>query len=236
MISLSVNVDHVATLRQARGVSYPSPVEAAHIAEQAGASGITVHIRGDRRHIQDADVGELRTTIRGKLNLEMAATDEMVALALRLRPDQITLVPERPEEITTEGGLDLTTQGDRVLRASRRLAEAGLAVSVFLDPDLAQIEALAGFESQIIEGFEINTDTYTRQPGSEELAKIARTASLGEKSGFKVYAGHGLTTENVASIAAIPQVEELNIGHSIISRAVLIGMQAAVREMLVAMD
>jgi pyridoxine 5-phosphate synthase len=237
---LSVNVDHVATLRQARRAAYPDPVEAAALAEAAGASGITVHLRGDRRHVQDHDVERLRRSVRGKLNLEMAPTEEMVELAARLRPHQVSLVPERPEEVTTEGGLDVAAQGERVAAAARRLHAAGIEVSVFLDPDPRQIETLgelAAGTGGAIRGFEINTDAYTRaapagQPG--ELEAVRAAARRGAALGLAVYAGHGLTTANVGPIAAVPEVEELNIGHALVSRAVLVGMAAAVEELLAA--
>ncbi len=238
---LSVNVDHVATLRQARGAPYPDPVAAAALAEAAGASGITVHLRGDRRHIQDADVAALRRSVAGKLNLEVAVNEEMLAIALQIGPDQVSLVPERPEEVTTEGGLDLAAAGGPAAEAARRLAGAGIAVSVFLDPDPRQVELLAGLAAggAPVRGFEINTDRYTRAPGparEAELVKIAAAAALGAGRGLEVYAGHGLTTDNVGPVAALPEVEELNIGHSIVSRAVLVGMEAAVREMLAAIE
>ena len=235
-MALCVNVDHVATLRQARRAAYPRPVDAARIAEAAGAAGITVHLRADRRHIQDHDLEELRSTVRGKLNLELAATDEMLRIALEVRPDQVSLVPERPEEITTEGGLDVVAHASRVEKAAGRLAGAGIAVSIFVDPIEAQIRALG--ELSGIQGFEINTDRYTR-PGADaprELAAIARAARAGAERGLRVYAGHGLSTENVGAVAAITEVEELNIGHSIVARAVLLGMHEAVREMIAAID
>lgn len=238
MVHLSVNVDHVATLRQARRASYPDPVEAAALAERAGASGITIHLRGDRRHIQDADVTALRQAVRGKLNLEMAANDEMLAIALERHPDQVTLVPERPEEVTTEGGLDLLRHGDQVRRMAERLVEGEIAVSVFLDPDPRQLEAAHKLGRDLSLGFEINTDSYSKARESaleDELEKISRIAEAGQKNGLQVYAGHGLTTGNVGPIAAIPQIEELNIGHSIVSRAVIVGIEPAVREMLQAM-
>ncbi len=235
---LSVNVDHVATLRQARRVRYPDPVEAARIAERAGAAGITVHLRGDRRHIQERDVAELRLAVRGKLNLEMAATEEMVRLALELRPDQATLVPEREEEITTEGGIDLAAHGDRALAAAERLRRAGIAVSAFIDPDERQLAALAALTRGAFAGYEINTDAYTRSAGeaaAPEIERVRRIAALGPPLGLAVYAGHGLTAENVGPVAAVPEIEELNIGHALVSRAVLVGMDQAVREMLAAM-
>lgn len=237
MTQLSVNVDHVATLREARGAGYPRPLEAARIAEEAGASGITVHLRSDRRHIQDRDVEEMREAVRGKLNLEMAATEEMLAIATRLVPDQVTLVPERPEEVTTEGGLDLGMNSATIVAASRKLAEAGIDVSLFLDPDPRQIGRLVDLSNNPIQGFEINTDHYTR-PGARadlEFERIVEAAALGSECGLRVYAGHGLTTGNVGRVAELPVIEELNIGHFIVSRAVLVGMDAAVREMLAAM-
>ena len=236
---LSVNVDHVATLRQARRAPYPGVVEAARIAEDAGASGITAHLRGDRRHVQDADLLALRQTVRGKLNLEMAATDEMLGIALKLRPHQVSLVPERADEVTTEGGLDLVAHGERLRETALRLRGAGIAVSLFLDPHPAQLERLAEIGAGAVEGFEINTDAYTRSSGLDSelhLAGMRAAAEQGQASGFHVYAGHGLTTANVAPVAALPHVEELNIGHWLISRAVFVGLAAAVREMLVAMD
>jgi pyridoxine 5-phosphate synthase len=238
-MKLAVNVDHVATLRQARGVAYPDPVEAARIAEAAGARGITVHLRGDRRHVQEADVERLRASVTTRLNLEMAATEEMAEVALRHRPDQVSLVAERPEEVTTEGGLDLGRHRGRVEEIAGRLSAAGIAVSLFLDPDLRQVEAAAGLPRELVSGFEINTDAYTRAAGehalAEDLAGVRRAARLGAEAGLHVYAGHGLTAANVGPIAEIPEIEELNIGHALISRAVLVGLAEAVREMLRAM-
>lgn len=245
-VRLSVNVDHVATLRQARRAAYPDPVEAARVAEDAGASGVTVHLRADRRHVQEEDVERLAASVRGKLNLEMAPTGEMIAVALRLRPHQVSLVPERPDEVTTEGGLDVLAQAERIEEAARRLAAAGVAVSVFLDPELRQVEALAALARRLadtlpnpIAGFEINTDAYTRaaEPSAaqRELDRCRRAAALGRERHLAVYAGHGLTTANVGPIAALPEVEELNIGHWLVGRAVIVGMAEAVREMLAAM-
>ncbi len=236
-LRLSVNVDHVATLRQARRTTYPDPLEAARLAEQAGAAGITVHLRADRRHIQDHDVERLREVVRGKLNLEMAASDEMVSIASRLRPHQVTLVPERAEEVTTEGGLDLGAATPRLLGAAERLRAAGIEVSLFVDPDAATLAALERFVG-LAHGFEINTDAYTRAQGgfaASHRATAARAAAVGAAMGFRVYAGHGLTSENVGGIAAIAQIEELNIGHALIARAVMVGLPAAVAEMLAAM-
>ncbi len=235
-VKLSVNVDHVATLRQARRAGYPDPVEAARIALHAGAAGITAHLRVDRRHIQDEDLHRLRRAVRAKLNLEMSTAEAMVAVALDVRPDQVTLVPERPEEVTTEGGLDLATQGERVAAVARELAAAGIAVSVFIDPEPAQVDALAALGAPI-PGFELNTDAYTRagsQDAARELHAIRAAAARGRERGLRLYAGHGLTVGNVGPVAAVPGMEELNIGHSIVSRAVLIGMAGAVEEMLAA--
>jgi len=253
---LSVNVDHVATVRQARRATYPDPVAAAEIAEAAGASGITAHLRRDRRHIQDDDVARLAKVVRGKLNLEMSTENEMLELALRLRPHQVTLVPERPEEVTTEGGLDLRRQGSAVAKAVSRLSRAGIDVSLFLDPDPEQIDLLGTLQEDLvgagheadgtragdggsIQGFEINTDAYTKakrpDQARRELDKVRAAVERGSVSGFHVYAGHGLTVDNVGPIAALDAIEELNIGHALVARAVLIGMGAAVREMLAAM-
>jgi pyridoxine 5-phosphate synthase len=235
-VRLSVNVDHVATLRQARRGRLPDPVEAARIAEDAGASGITVHLRMDRRHVQDSDVERLRGSVRGKLNLEMSIAEEMLKTALRIKPGQVTLVPERPEEVTTEGGLNLVFYGRRIGEVAERLAGAGIAVSLFLDPEPRQIEALGTLAPQGVQGFELNTDAYTRAQSplaaEQELAKLAAVAELGRSKGLRVYAGHGLTAGNVGPVAAVPGMEELNIGYSIVCRAVLVGMEAAVREML----
>lgn len=236
MTKLSVNIDHVATVREARKTTYPDPVAAAQIAEDAGAHGITVHLRSDRRHIQDDDVRRLRTVVRGKLNLEMAATDEMVAIALEVKPHQVTLVPERPEEVTTEGGLDLASHSILVARTCERLTAAGIAVSLFLDPDPRQLEVLRDFRG-LVEGFELNTDAYTKAwpHAADHLEALRNAAETGANAGFAVYAGHGLTTNNVGPVAAIPRMEELNIGHFLIGRAILVGLDSAVREMLAAM-
>lgn len=236
-LHLSVNVDHVATLRQARRLDYPDTVEAAAVAEAAGASGITIHLRADRRHIQDSDLERLRAAVRGKLNLEMAASDEMLAIACGARPHQVTLVPERPEELTTEGGLDVVSHLPRLVAGAERLRAAGIEVSLFVDPDPKRIEALAPFVG-LASGIELNTDAYTRARGgfaASRRAEAARSAAMGAALGFKVYAGHGLTAANVGGIASIRQVEELNIGHALVSRAVILGLDGAVREMLAAM-
>lgn len=242
MAKLSVNVDHIATLRQARRTPFPDPVEAAWVAEEAGASGITVHLRMDRRHIQDSDVERLRESVRGKLNLEMSISAEMLKAAMRLRPHQVTLVPERPEEVTTEGGLNLIFYGRRIAEVAELLAANGIAVSLFIDPDPRQLQALSsmpGGGARWIEGFEINTDAFTRatDPGQvqEELNRIREMAEIGKEKGLRVYAGHGLRTDNVGPVAAITNIEELNIGHAIVTRSVMVGIEAAVKEMLAAM-
>jgi pyridoxine 5-phosphate synthase len=235
---LSVNVDHVATLRQARKTHYPDPVEAARIAEDAGASGITVHLRVDRRHIQDADVERLCASVRGKLNLEISSAEKIVEATLRVKPHQVTLVPERPEEVTTEGGLNLILYGQRIVDVADRLAAAGIAISLFIDPDLRQIQALAPLKGHGVTGFELNTDAYTRATDQEaiqsELRQIAEAVEQGRALGLRAYAGHGLRTDNVGAIAAVPGMEELNIGHAIVARAVIVGMETAVKEMLAA--
>lgn len=235
---LSVNVDHIATLRQARRTRYPDPVEAAQLAEAAGAAGITVHLRVDRRHIQDADVERLRGAVRGKFNLEMSTAEEMVNVALRVKPDQVTLVPERPEEVTTEGGLNLILYGRRIAGVAERLAAAGIALSLFVDPDPRQIQALSPLAGSGVTGFEINTDAYTRAADpaalAEELRQVAAAVAQGRGAGFHAYAGHGLRTDNVGPVARIAGMEELNIGHFIIARAAIVGIDAAVREMLAA--
>jgi pyridoxine 5-phosphate synthase len=238
---LSVNVDHIATLRQARLSPYPDPIEAALLAEQTGAAGITAHVRGDRRHIQDDDIRRLRQVVTGKFNLEMAATDDMVNLALAVKPEQVTLVPERPHELTTEGGLDFLGSRTELLAVAEKLRSHGIAVSLFLDPEPRQIEALAAVDRGLIPGFEINTDAYTKAfltspaAATTELTKVRAAAELGARHGLMVYAGHGLTAANVGDIAAIAPIEELNIGHWLISRAALVGLATAIAEMLSAM-
>ncbi|MEL7061777.1 MAG: pyridoxine 5'-phosphate synthase [Acidobacteriota bacterium] len=242
-VHLSVNVDHIATLRQARQAPYPDPVDAARIAEAAGAHGITVHLRGDRRHIQDDDVRRLAPTVAGKLNLEIAVEPEMLALAREVRPAQVTLVPERPGEVTTEGGLDLTATADEVAGACTALSADGMAVSLFLDPDSRQIErmlSLAGAVSGPL-GFELNTDAYSKAVLDGDAARVAHelkrlrdAAALGAAENVEVYAGHGLTTANVGPVAKIEPVRELNIGHWLVARAALVGLGEAVREMLAA--
>jgi pyridoxine 5-phosphate synthase len=235
-LRLGVNVDHVATLRQARGVDYPDPVEAGLLAEAAGADGITVHLREDRRHIQERDVEELRRRLRIKLNLEMAVTDAMVELALRVRPDDACLVPERREELTTEGGLDVVAHAARVTAATGRLAAAGIRVNLFIDPEPAQ---LAACRCAGAHGVELHTGDYANASDdarrARELARLRAAAAEAGRLGLEVHAGHGLTVANVGPIVAVPGVVELNIGHAIVARAVLIGMTAAVREMKAAL-
>ncbi len=233
MIRLGVNIDHVATLRQARRVAEPDPVQAAVLAELGGAAGLTVHLRGDRRHIQDRDVEILRQVVKTRLNLEIAPTQEMVRIALTVKPDQATLVPERREEVTTEGGLDVALNSVQIKPVVKMLQEGGMRVSLFVDPDLEQVKAAHKLDAQAIE---INTASYAeaRDDLSRELAlrNIADAAKLGKKFGLLVHAGHGLTYENVGPIAALPEISELNIGHNIVARAVLVGMERAVREMV----
>ncbi|MCU0569226.1 MAG: pyridoxine 5'-phosphate synthase [Oculatellaceae cyanobacterium Prado106] len=236
MPTLGVNIDHVATLRQARRTVEPDPIAAAVLAELAGADGITVHLREDRRHIQDRDVRLLRQTVRTHLNLEMAATDEMVAIALDIRPDYVTLVPERREEITTEGGLDIARQVDRMTQVVDALQSVGIPVSLFIDADEAQIRASAEVKAQFIE---LHTGQYAEAKGegdrAKELSILAQGCELAIAQGLRVNAGHGLTYWNVLPVAHLPGMEELNIGHTIISRAVLVGMERAIREMKQAM-
>ncbi|MFH7242324.1 MAG: pyridoxine 5'-phosphate synthase [Spirulina sp.] len=232
MPTLGVNIDHIATVRQARRTVEPDPVAAAVLAELAGADGITVHLREDRRHMQDRDVRLLRQTVRTHLNLEMAATDEMVAIALEVKPDYVTLVPERREEVTTEGGLDVAGQLDRMAQVVDRLQSANIPVSLFIDADAAQIKASAQVKAQFIE---LHTGPYAEAKGEEEHAQqlgiLQRGTAQALDLGLRVNAGHGLTYWNTYPVACIPGMEELNIGHSIISRAVLVGLERAVREM-----
>lgn len=229
---LFINVDHVATVRQARLVREPDPVEAALLAELAGADGITVHLREDRRHIQDRDVRLLREILKSKLNLEMAAVPPLLEIALKLKPDQATFVPERREELTTEGGLKLEGEREDLAQAIDTLKEEGILVSLFVDPDLDLIKKAHKLKADAIE---LNTAAYseakTLQNEDEQLEKIQSCARLAEKLEMRVHAGHGLNYRNVQKIASILEVEELNIGHSIIARAVLVGMEKAVREM-----
>jgi pyridoxine 5-phosphate synthase len=232
MILLGVNIDHVATLRQVRRTRYPSPVEAALAAEAAGADYITLHLREDRRHIQDGDVEELRRRLRTRMNLEAALTPEMIAIAQRILPDDVCFVPERRAELTTEGGLDVAANLERVAHACRALQEKGIRVSLFIDPDPRQVEAARRAGARVVE---LHTgryaDAHDEGERAAELARIRQAAAHAEACGLHVNAGHGLNYDNVQAIAAIPQVRELNIGHAIVARAVFVGIGEAVREM-----
>ncbi len=236
MPTLGVNIDHIATIRQARRTIEPDPVAAAVLAELAGADGITVHLREDRRHIQDRDVQLLRHTVRTHLNLEMAATDEMVAIALNIKPDYVTVVPERREELTTEGGLDVKGQIPKLGEIVDKLQAAGIPVSLFIDADPAQISAVGIIKAQFIE---LHTGRYAdavdEASRERELAVLAKGCEQAIAAGIRVNAGHGLTYWNVYPVACLKGMEELNIGHTIVSRAALVGMERAVREMKQAM-
>jgi len=232
LIRLGVNVDHVATVRQARRTVEPDPVTAAALAELAGADGITIHLREDRRHIQDRDLRLLKETVRTHLNLEMAASERIIEIALQYLPEQATLVPEKREEVTTEGGLNVPANHEHLSRAVARLKDAGIMVSLFVDPSPEVIRASAEAGAEAVE---LHTGCYanagTQKEQGEELQLLKKAADLAEKCGLKVIAGHGLTYFNIRPITTIGQLEEVNIGHSIISRAVLVGMERAVREM-----
>jgi pyridoxine 5-phosphate synthase len=233
-LRLYINIDHVATLRQARRGIEPSPLEAAIMCELAGADGITAHLREDRRHIQDADVDELATSITTYFNLEAACADEMIAIALRLRPQQVTLVPEKREEITTEGGLDVFRESARVENAIAALRGAGIRTSLFIDPTPESVAQSAKLGAEAIE---LHTGEYAHHPDDPARLRALEVASReGLASGLAVHAGHGLTVRNVGRVAAISAIEELNIGHSIVSRAVFVGLVEAVREVRKAMD
>jgi pyridoxine 5-phosphate synthase len=230
---LYINIDHVATLRQARRGLEPDPVEAASVCETAGADGITAHLREDRRHMQDADIEKLRKTVRTYFNLEMACVAEMLELARRLKPEQVTLVPERREEITTEGGLDITSDPARIRNAVEALAGAGIRVSLFIDPTRVAVEQSKKLG---VPAIELHTGSYSHHPDSEAALDALRdSARRASDLGLAVHAGHGLNLQNVAAVAAIPEIEELNIGHSIISRSIFVGLDRAVREMAEAM-
>ena len=231
MIRLGVNVDHVATVRQARRAQVPDPVEAALLAEKAGADGITVHLREDRRHIQERDVELLRERLKTKLNLEMAVTPAMVAFAESLRPDDSCFVPEKREELTTEGGLDIVAHRRKIQDSVKRLQDRGIHVSLFVDPEEKQIETSKEVGADAVE---VHTGTYCNAAGAErekERRTVASAVSLAHRLGLEVHAGHGLDYENVLPIAGIHEIVELNIGHSIIARAVVVGIEQAVREM-----
>jgi len=232
LLTLGVNIDHIATIRQARRTVEPDPVAAAVLAELAGADGITVHLREDRRHIQDRDVHLLRQTVRSHLNLEMAAIDEMVNIALEIKPDYVTLVPEKREEVTTEGGLNIVAQSDRISEIVDKLQSADIPVSLFIDADEAQIAESVKVQAKFIE---LHTGQYAEAKNEanrqKELAILTKGCKQAIDAGLRVNAGHGLTYWNVYPVACIPGMEELNIGHTIISRAALVGMERAVREM-----
>lgn len=233
MILLGVNIDHVATLRQARGTRFPSPIEAALVAESSGADLITLHLREDRRHIQDHDVDAMRATIKTRMNLEMALTDEMLANALRVKPEDVCLVPEKREEVTTEGGLDVIRYFDQVREFTRLMTEAGIRVSIFIDPDREQIQAAWDAGARVIE---LHTGAYAHadfkhEEQAAELARIRDAAVFGAHLGMVVNAGHGLNYHNVKPIAAIQEIAELNIGHALVSHALMVGFANAVREM-----
>lgn len=231
-VRLGVNIDHIATIREARKVSEPDPVAAALISEMAGGDGITVHLRSDRRHIQDRDVRLLREVIKTRLNVEMAATNEMIKVIGSIKPDTATLVPERREEITTEGGLDVALNSTQIARSVTMLKDSGIAVSLFVDPDLDQIKACQRTGANKVE---INTGKFSDSKSAEiqevEWEKVRNAAQLAKRFGFEVLAGHGLTYYNVSRIVMIDEIVELNIGHNIIARAALVGLDRAVREM-----
>ncbi len=230
-ILLGVNIDHVATLRQARGTTYPDPLAAMHVAEAAGADGITVHLREDRRHIQPRDVELMQQQTRTRINLEMAVTDEMVAYACRLRPAHCCLVPEKRAELTTEGGLDVAGQRVKITTACQQLRAAGIEVSLFIDPDERQIDASIAAGAPVIE---IHTGTYADAAGAQQqqaLQRIIDAVNYAACAGLIVNAGHGLQCDNVAAIAALPHINELNIGHALVARAIFVGLGAAIQEM-----
>jgi pyridoxine 5-phosphate synthase len=230
-IELGINIDHVATVRQARRAPYPDPVHAALLAEQAGADNITLHLREDRRHIQDRDVRLLRPLLQTRMNLEMGLTEEMLGIALEVHPHDCCLVPEKRQEITTEGGLEVAADVERVAAGVRRLADAGIRVSLFIAPDLAQVDAARRSGAPVIE---LHTGTYAEASGAAQARELERLASAARRAaslGLEVHAGHGLTYHNVQPVAAIPEIVELNIGHCIIARAIFSGLEAAVRDM-----
>jgi len=230
-IELGINIDHVATVRQARRAPYPDPVHAALLAEQAGADNITLHLREDRRHIQDRDVHALRPLLQTRMNLEMGLTPEMVDIAVGVRPQDCCLVPEKRQEITTEGGLEVAADLDRVAAAVKKLSAAGIRVALFIAPDLAQIEAAKRSGAPVIE---LHTGTYAETTGAaqaRELERLSTAAKRASNLGLEVHAGHGLTYNNVIPVAQIPEIVELNIGHCIIARAIFSGLEAAVRDM-----
>ncbi len=227
-ILLGVNIDHVATLRQARHTRYPDPIEAVYASELGGADGITVHLREDRRHIQERDVELIQQILLTRLNLEMAVTDKMIAYALKIKPKHVCLVPEKREELTTEGGLDVLKDEKRIQEACTKLRDAGIEVSLFIDPEIEQIEAALRCKVPTIE---IHTGAYADHSDEKELHRIMHAAVFAHKAGLVVNAGHGLNYQNVQPIARIPEINELNIGHGIVARALFTGLEKAVREM-----
>ena len=232
-IRLHINVDHVATIRNARGTPYPDPCFAAQICELAGADGFTAHPREDRRHIRDSDVARLKSVVQTLLNLEMAATDEMIAIAAATRPQVITLVPERREEQTTEGGLDVVGQHDAIVKALTMAKEHGIKTSLFIAAETADVEASHAIGAEQIE---LHTGDFCHDPSAAQLERLAKAAARAKELGLEVAAGHGLTRHNVVAVAAIPEIEELNIGHAVISDAVLMGMSKAVNAFRAAID
>ncbi len=230
-LKLGVNIDHIATVRQARGTDYPAPADAVAIVEHAGADSITVHLREDRRHIQDSDLPAINAVMQTHMNLELAVVDEMIDIACQLKPSDVCLVPEKREEVTTEGGLDVKGQMEKVTAACERLSNAGIRVSLFIDPDISQLDASVAAGAPVVE---LHTGAYADADGvsqAEELRRIADAARYGHERGLIVNAGHGLHYGNVAPIARIPEIVELNIGHSIVARAVFDGLAVAVSEM-----
>lgn len=235
-IELGVNIDHIATLRQARGTSYPDLLEAAFLVEEAGSQAITIHLREDRRHIQDADVYAIRKQIKGRMNLELAATDEMVNIACDVMPEDACVVPEKREELTTEGGLDVIGQFDRIQKATQQLSAQNIRVSLFIEPNIEHIKRVPDIGAPVIE---LHTGTYANARGDQqlrELERIQEATEFAHAQGIHVNAGHGLDYENTAEIAKIPEICELNIGHSIISRAVFVGIHRATRQMIEIMN
>ncbi|GAA0410114.1 pyridoxine 5'-phosphate synthase [Cocleimonas flava] len=231
-LELGVNIDHIATLRQARGTAYPDILEAAFLVEEAGAHAITIHLREDRRHIQDQDVYDIRKQINVRMNLELAATDEMVGIACDVNPEDACIVPEKREELTTEGGLDIIGQFDRIQKCTKTLSEQGIRVSLFIEPDIEQIKRVNDVGAPVIE---LHTGTYANAQGdaqAREFDRIVEAAEFAHSLGIQVNAGHGLDYSNTTVIAKIPEIRELNIGHSIVSRAVFVGISRATRQML----
>lgn len=237
MIRLFVNIDHVATVREARKTFEPDPLQAALLAEKAGAYGITAHLREDRRHVQDDDIKRLKEGIRTPLNLEMAAVDEMVQIALKTRPLQVSLVPEKRQEITTEGGLNILEQEERLLAVGDLIKQNGILFSLFIDPEPEQVTAAKRVGADSIE---LNTGSYSESTNpaeaEERLVHLRTAANQAHDSGMRVFAGHGLTNDNVQAVAAIPEIEELNIGHHIVSRSIYVGIEESVKEMLISIE